>query len=271
MGRNDRNPDYYRDYVISLARQQKIEEARAALAEAENGGVSSVELCLMRGELEKAQKDYAGAQQDLLQCIAETDDDYLRMRAYVICDMVYREQEAELGEEATDEQRIEYLSKSRNLLEEARTRVGLENQLLIFERLAQTYIDLQDRTGDASYGEKAVSILQDIVAHGWGTYVTYNNISILYQKMGRLDEAGDMLQQMLELNPESYNTYKRLAFLEVDRQNRKENADREYTEFVAYYEKAKEYYAEAGVAGGDTEMQLLDNLYQQLVEGGWLK
>lgn len=97
MGRNDRNPDYYRDYVISLARQQKIEEARAALAEAENGGVSSVELCLMRGELKKAQKDYAGAQQDLLQCIAETDDDYLRMRAYVICDMVYREQEAELG------------------------------------------------------------------------------------------------------------------------------------------------------------------------------
>lgn len=70
------------------------------------------------------------------------------------------------------------------------TIVGLENRLLIYERLAQTYIDLQEITSQDSYGESAVSILQDVVSQGWGTYLIYNNIAILCQKMGQFEEGG---------------------------------------------------------------------------------
>ena len=61
---------------------------------------------------------------------------------------------------------------------------------MIYERLAQTYIDLQELTSQDSYGQSAAAILWDVVSQGWGTYLTYNNIAILYQKMGQLEEGG---------------------------------------------------------------------------------
>lgn len=256
IDRNGENPDYYRDYVIAFVRDGQISKAEEVLKEAREKEISTVDLCLINGELKKAEGDYTGAEQDLSQCIKEAGDDYLRMRAYVILDMVYREEDAELrsaddngtaetGQKAApkdengaaQDEALKYLMKSRDLLEEARTKVGMENQLLIYERLAQTYIDLEELTADSIYGENAEAVLG----------------------------------QMLELDSENYSTYKRFAFLEVDKQNQKENADRGYEKFLEYYGRAKELYEKANVAGGDAEMQLLDNLYQQLVTGGWIE
>lgn len=192
-------------------------------------------------------------------------------RAYVICDMVYREQDGALRTSEDGNDNLEYLLKSQSLLEKARTEVGLENRLLIYERLAQTYIDLQELTADAGYGESAVAVLQEVIDQGWGTYLTYNNIVILYQKMGQLEKAQAMLDQMLEMDAENYNTYKRMAFLEVEKQNQKENTNRQYADFIQYYEKAKDLCADTPEGSQDVEMQLLDSLYNQLEEGGWLK
>ena len=36
-----------------------------------------------------------------------------------------------------------------------------------------------------------------------------------------------------------YNIYKRLAFLEIDKQEQKQNRQRDYRSFEEYYEKAK--------------------------------
>lgn len=268
---NDQRPDFYRDYVISLVRVGDASKAEEILVEAEAKGLSSIDLLLVNGELKKAKGDCEGAEADLRQCIDETEDDYIRMRAYVICDMVYREQDTALRGTEGSSENTEYLVKSQNLLEEARTGVGLENRLLIYERLAQTYIDLQELTSDNRYGDAAVSVLQEVIHQGWGTYLTYNNIAILYQKMGLLADAENTLNQMLELDAENYIAYKRLAFLEVDKQNQKENADRQYEDFLQYYEKAKELSEGSVVKEQDLEMQLLDQLYQQIEEGGWLQ
>lgn len=268
---NGHRPDFYRDYVISLVRVGDASRAEEMLAEAEAKGLSSIDLLLANGELKKAKEDYEGAEADLRQCIDETEDNYIRMRAYVICDMVYREQDTALRGTEGNSANPEYLMKSQNLLEEARTRVGLENRLLIYERLAQTYIDLQELTSDNRYGDAAVSVLQEVINQGWGTYLTYNNIAILYQKMGRLADAENTLKQMLELDAQNYIAYKRLAFLEVDKQNQRENADRKYDDFLQYYEKAKELSENKIIKEQDVEMQLLDKLYQQIEEGGWLQ
>lgn len=265
--RDDSRVEFYRDYVISLVRDGKIPEAEEVLRQAGEKGISSVDLLLINGELKKAKGDYEGAELDLKQCINEAENDDIRMRAYILCDMVYREQYEEFREKETA---CIWLQKSMGLLEDARTRVGLDNQLLIYERLAQTYIDLQELTGEENYGENAVSILREVIDRGWGTYLTYNNIAIMYQKMGKFSQAQEILEKMIELDTGNYNTYKRLAFLEAERQNQKQVDERKYGDFAQYYEKAKELYEVSGT-GTDVEIQLLDNLYQQIVEGGWLK
>lgn len=288
VSRNSANPDYYRDYVIALARNGNEEAAKEALSEAEESGISSVDLMLVNGELEKLDGEYEKAEQNFRACIAQTDDDYLRMRAYIMCDMVYREQDAALrriedevsseheiesavGQGSDNEDKLLYLFKSMDLLEEARTRVGLENQLLVYERLAQTYIDLQELTSENSYGEMAIDVLQDVIERGWGNYTTYNNIAILYQKVGQYEQCGQAIAKMQEMDSENYIAYKRLAFLEIDLQNLKKNEERSYNQFIHYYEETKDRYVKASVAGGDLEIQLLDNLYQQLIDGGWIK
>lgn len=266
--RNGDNPEYYRDYVIALVRADQIEKAEAVLQTAKEKGISSIDLFLIDGELQLAKENYEEAETALMECIQQADDDYVRMRAYVICDKVYR---AQYEKAADEEEKAVFLVKSGNLLEEARTRVEMENQLLIYERLAQTYIDLEELKSEKKYGEDAIGVLSEIIKHGWGTYLTYNNMAILYQKIGDLDMAAEVLEQMKSMDENNYVAYKRLAFLEVEKQNRKKNQERSYSDFSAYYDKAKDLYTEAAVPGGDAEMQLLDNLYRQVVEGGWLK
>lgn len=55
-----------------------------------------------------------------------------------------------------------------------------------------------------------------------------------------------------------------MAFLEVEKQNQEENANRQYTDFIQYYEKAKDLCADTPEGSQDVEMQLLDSLYVPL-------
>ena len=61
----DTRPEFYRDYVISLVRNNEVDKAEEALKEAEEKGISSIDLLLANGELKKAKGDYEGAEKDL--------------------------------------------------------------------------------------------------------------------------------------------------------------------------------------------------------------
>ncbi len=95
------------------------------------------------------------------------------------------------------------------------------------------------------------------------------NIAIICQQMEELDQAEDMLNQMAERYPEDYRAYKRLAFLEADRQQQKANGDRDYGRMKIYAEKAGALYEKAET-GNDTEMDMLENMMRDLRDGGWL-
>ena len=80
------------------------------------------------------------------------------------------------------------------------------------------------------------------------------------------------MDQMQELFGNDYNIEKRYAFLEIDRQEAKANNLRDYTRFLKYYEKAESMYQDQQKNNDtDEEMLLLENVYAQLVEGGWLE
>ena len=72
---------------------------------------------------------------------------------------------------------------------------------------------------------------------------------------------------MTKSYPDRYEVYKRLAYLEADRQQMKENNDREYGQMEVYYNKAVELYDESL---NDIEMQTLEIMMQEVIEAGWL-
>ena len=83
----------------------------------------------------------------------------------------------------------------------------------------------------------------------------------------RFDEAEAMLLSMVERYPERYEVYKRLAYLEADRQQVKENADRDDQKMLGYYEQAVERYTGKEQ---DAEMEMLEVMMQEIRDGGWL-
>ncbi len=252
---------YYSDYAIALAKTGELEKAEKILAEAEQRGLSSDKVLLAEGEIKGRRGLTDEAADCFSKCIELTEDPYVVLRAYIMWGKLY---DAETPTE-------ELLFQKAEVLTQAAEAVSEDNRAVVLEQLAQTYIDLGDLNGSRDVYLQAIDCLNQIAELGWDTYVTHNNIGILYQRIGEYEQAQQEFSSMLEKYGEDYRTYKRLAFLEIDKQSVKENRSRDYTQFLAYYQKAKELFADSGARqDSDMEMQLLEQAYAQLKEGSWL-
>lgn len=253
------NPNYYIEYAISLARMGDLEGAQQILEKAKTMNVSSDRIYLTQGEIEKALGNYDNAYQNFMECINVTTDDYICMRAYIICGEIFDEKEM-----SSDNYREQI-----ELLEKARMDLPLEYQAIILQRLAQAYINYGALTGDNAANLSAIDVLKQIASYGWGDFITYSNIVVLYEKNGDLQSAEDVLNQIEEEYVNYYAFYKRRAFLEIDIQRQYNQEERDYSKFVEYYMKAVQMYQDSDTMT-DTEMILLDNLYQQLENENWI-
>ncbi len=248
---------YYRDYAIALAYTGNSVKAEEVLQQAVDSGLDEDSVHYAKGEIESSLGDYESAENEFRRCIEISEDEQLRMRAYILMSEIYER----LGDEQTE----------RNILLQARENLPEENQMVILERLIQVDMDLADKGQTELLGE-AASVLEETAARGWDTYATYDNLAIVYQKQGNIDRVTETLDQMESLYGDDYNIEKRRAFLEIDRQELKKNEDRDYTEFASLYQKAVQmYYEQLENNDTDAEMQLLENVYQQVVNGGWLE
>lgn len=249
----------YRDHAITLAKLNRAEEAETQLNMAVQLLLGNDSIYYTQGEINGAQGNWQEALADFRTCIETTEDDYMKMRAYLMCNTAMEQGAGTLEDQAA-------------LLEEARGQLPMEYQNAVLEELAQVYIDLSNVSGDASYDMKAVEVFTGIVNNGWGIYSTYNNIAVLYQKNQMYSEEKNILDEMLKLFGENYNTYKRLAFMEAGAQMQAANEEREYHTFAEYYENAVALYEEQ-LANNQTDLEMttLQELYQQAVDGGWLE
>ncbi|MCB7303952.1 protein kinase [Bariatricus massiliensis] len=249
--------EYYRDYAVALAYNGNSQKAEEVLQKAVEAGLKGDSIYYAKGEIEMTLGKTDEALEDFEQCIQTTDDMNMKARAFLTKSRIYEEK----GDRNT----------SRDILLAARNTLPIQNQIQILEELAQTDIELAEREEDNSFRREAAEILQEVINQGWDSYDTYDTLVILYEKQGELDEAYTMLEIMEQLYKADYNIYKRHAFLEIDRQELKDNSDRDYNKFEEYYEKAdKMYYEQLKDNNTDTEMQLLDSVYKQVKEGGWL-
>lgn len=249
---------YYRDYAITLAYNGDPETAQDVLQEAIDYGLGEDSIYYAQGEIEKALGRLDAALAEFKECINHTDDNTLKTRAYLMMEEIHELE----GNNVTQ----------RTVLLEAKAVLPVENQMQILERLAQVDIDLADSSGDSQYRQEAIEVLTEILDQGWGTYDTYDTLAVLYEKEGKLESSAQIVDTMLERFGEDYNIYMRYAFLEIDAQERLENLSRDYTQFARYYEKALQLYNDQLQDNDqDSEMLLLEKVYAQVVEGGWLE
>lgn len=249
---------YYRDYAITLAYNGDPETAQDVLQEAIDYGLGEDSIYYARGEIEKALGRLDAALVEFKECINHTDDNTMKTRAYLMMEEIYEME----GNDVTQ----------RKVLLEAKAVLPVENQMQILERLAQVDIELADSSGDSQYRQEAIEVLTEILDQGWGTYDTYDTLAVLYEKEGKLESSAQIVDTMLERFGEDYNIYMRYAFLEIDAQERLENLSRDYTQFARYYEKALQLYNDQLQDNDqDSEMLLLEKVYAQVVEGGWLE
>ena len=251
------NARYYRDYAIALAYAGEENEADEILEQAIEKGLAEDSIYYAKGEIGYSLKKYEEAIDQFSRCVQITEDTELLERSYILLSKIYEEQGL--------------LEQERNILIKAREILPAQSQLLVLERLAQVNIDLAEKSGENWYREEAAAALDKIIEQGWDSKDTYDTLAVLYEKMGNLEAAGLSLKTMAEKYGEDYNLYKRYAFLEIDIQERKANENRDYRTFADYYQKAEElYYKQLKDKNTDPEMGLLENVYQQILAGGWL-
>ena len=253
-----RHTAYYRDYAIALAYAGEEEEAQDVLQEAIDYGLKEDSIYYAKGEIENALGKPDAALQEFGQCISISDDNEMKARAYLMMDSIYEEKGSGTSQ--------------RDILLKAKEDLPVEEQMQILEHLAAVDIELADTTGKAEYREEAVETLVQIIGQGWGTFTTFDTLAVQYQKQGDLEQAQKTADQMLKDYGEDYRIYMRYAFLEIDVQGLRENASRDYTKFAGYCEKAEELYQQQVKDNNtDEEMQLLEEVYRQVEEGGWLE
>lgn len=254
------NSDYYRDYAIALAYTGEMDKAQKALDTARRQGLDSVEIDYVQGEILYNNQDFQGAKEIFLICMEKAQNDYVKMRACIMtCKCI---DALEDGVGGYDE-KIQ-------LLEKARKELPTEYNIGVLETLGQVYSDMGNDTGDAAYYTKAAEVFKQIQKQGMGSYDTDYNLVVLYQNMGKYDEASALLKEMLEEYGENYRTYKALAFMEVSKQEKVDVNQRSYGLFKEYYEKAEKLYQQQLENNvNDMEMKRLKELYDQAASNGW--
>ncbi|RAZ08507.1 hypothetical protein DK853_53110, partial [Klebsiella oxytoca] len=70
----------------------------------------------------------------------------------------------------------EGLLDSAGMLEKGIRELPLGSKGILYERLAQMYINLQANTGDLQYSRKAIQVFNDIISNGLASYQTYINL-----------------------------------------------------------------------------------------------
>lgn len=243
--------DYYIDYAIALAYNGQNQETESILEKAIEKGVKDDSIYYLRAEINYSQNQYNQALNNLNKCINESKNIDLLERVYILKSDIYNQQNN--------------LIKSQEVLKQGYSKLPEDKKMLILERLIQVDIDLGNQMNQSNYQYEAISYLQKVIDNHWDTYQTYDNLVILNQKLGQYDQVNQYIQTMREKYGDDYNIFKRLAFMEVELQDRRNINNRNYSLFKKYYEKAKSMYNK----DNDNEMALLDELYIRVCNGGW--
>ena len=244
------NPEYYRDYAISLARTGDIANAENVLVKAESLGLDAESLDLLNGEIGFAKREYNDAVVYFGRIIAQSGDDNLVYRACHTTDEIFKLQ-------GNPELSVE-------LIDGVMNRIPLNRVSEMTERLADAHV----KSGNY---EEALELFEQLAEKGAPQFYMMQNIVLLLQSTNELERAAKLLLQMAEMFPTDYRVPMRQAYLEADIQSKIDNKLRDYVLMGKYYSAATELYEMNTRPGeSDPEMQQLDLLVKQLRDYNWI-
>lgn len=252
---------YYRDYGIALVRKGELDRADECLLQAKAKGLSNDSLLLLHGEIDAASGNTDEAMEKLAECIDLSDDDVIRIRAALKLDELAAEY---LGEtEVGFETRID-------ILYPLTCEINGANSLPLISRLAQVYIDEFSFDQNTEHMENALELLDRIIKDGYGTLTELLDKSVCLQSLGKYDEARDCLLETAKKYPDDYSVYKRLAFIEIERQYELDADLRDYGDFKNWYDTCMTLYSSSKNTLQDMEINYLEIVYDEVVDKGWL-
>ena len=262
--RNGQNGSYFRDYAMALAAGGNLPSAENALQQAVLLGIGQDGIYMVQGELKLADGRPREAADSFLETMRISSDETLKRRALLFTVEAYEQ----MGEEGIIEE-IEFLERYRDHSE------GIS--AFLREKLASAYArqarrcQKKDGNEARTWYQKALQETLELYNSGYVTQRIFENLAILYEENEMYDAAETILKKMTEDYPDSYRGYMRFAYLEADRQQLLDNSARDYSRMREYYTQAKELYERNAESSGegDTEMQMLENMIQDLTQGGW--
>lgn len=242
------NVFYLRDYAIALAREGENGRAEEILREAVKYGLNEENTSLIRAEIDFTCGEYEGTLKELTPILNAWKPDGVTHRAVLLCAKAYQR----LGNDRV-EQEITLLERSKSLFE-------VSDSMDLCEQLGWAYA----RKGEY---EAALTELESLYGRGYSTRQMLENLAILYQEVGELSKAEHKIAEMIENDSEDYRGYKRLAFLEADKQQK--NSTGNYSAVAEAYDRARELYEQAG-RPKDMEMEMLAHMMEELENGQWI-
>lgn len=252
------NSNYYRDYAISEARLKDTKKAEEILKKAEKQGMETDGISLVRAEIALSEKEYDTAEEFFRQSIDASDDDYLKVRAYLL----YARSLRESGD----------IEKEIQVLEEAQDNITEADKIPVVRALGSAYIRKSSLSKDDACEKKAMHCYETIDKAGESSLNDSLNLAFLYQRQKEFEKGKDILFKLKKEFSDEYRVYMRLAFLCCTEEGEKENDKRDYSDAEQYYKTAEGLYQQKINNGADdAEMKKLEDTMEQLYEKGWLE
>lgn len=249
------NADYYRDRAIALARSGYVDKAAETLQQAQAVGLSGGGLDFVRAELALAQSDYTTAAEGFQKASQGSSDTVMKQRALLSLGRVYREQ-------GNYEQSIRTLKEALPQLDEVRTRSA---HLLCAEAYLKLADTTTDKTFQQNYAQQAVNEYTAATMNGVATKKTQFNLATAYQYLDDIEHAQQILNRMRTDYPADAEVYARLAILEVYKEAKHSVDKQDYSQFKAYYDRAKRLSQSAKTDGtASPYLTLMETYYQEL-------
>lgn len=251
----DGNPDIYRDYAIALAKNGKPDEASEMLEKAKEEDIGDASINLVQGEVYAAGGEYEKAVEALELSAQTADSAELKLRAYLAAADIYYEN-------------LNDYEGMVELLENATSQPDLAGNTILTEELGLAYSYAAQQTEEDKYYRAAIECFEKLIDGGDNRYDLYYNVSVLYRSLGDFESAITTLLEADRAHPERYETYRELAFIEIEMQSFKDGSQRSYANAYGYYQTAVEYYAKS--SEDDIEMNKLVSIINDLKAQGKL-
>lgn len=228
------NIECYRDLCISYARSGNAQKAEEVLEKAKENGVSGDQLELVAGEICYAKKDFENAYISFKKAIRDTDNDYIKFRAILICDKMLTE----------NKEYVEYAqNRMISMIYAELDSISLEYRDALIEMIANQYVIYGKTTNDSEQYKNAAVYYEMLMSAGKLNYTLEKNYFNICYELRDYAKCTEILEAMGGTQADDYWVLMNYSYVAIMLENQKNDPDeRDYTLAYEFYLKADELY-----------------------------